>query len=745
MNIFLRAILNEWKQQWRLLLILFAANVFFLVWIIFLGMCRYWYETEIYTRSFCLILVICCCYIPVVMAPNLLADSPPAKSWTFGWNFIIGLIVRWYFVVTGLLALVVYYIWQTITDKYQWWGISPVIVLSCFILIMLFCVAVARRLRRFAPVPLPSCSPGMLYWVRFVAGLIPFLIFTILAFVIGTVRPEYLIYLESNIFLWGAGSGLYALVFFIAVMMPKTSRTIVLGVAVLTTLLLFILLVPGIMGGIALFGTDAFIQKILWEMTRFSFKRNFEGFIGYLVGFATVAFMGPCIIVLPLSGYYLWTRRIMAGKRYLLILFLGIGLLISASIVLWIIAGNIGQSKLHHSKLDAQAVGLLNKSGQILMPDLTPVSAERNAASLYYKAFKMLDELNEKYRSCSYRSYYINSPPHVLNGVVLTLEETNQELIDFIKSPEREPILVLLEQAATYPECRFAPRIKHETINLFADEMESLAGFILVHAYIYKHNGQLDKILPEIEKSFRLAEIIWNEQLWYSFTRSWMITENAITDAIRIGPENSASIVSYRKMLDHLTQLQINYLDNSLEGRYDYFSRMLTFQCTFDNDQWGYYGCTYFNKYLLWADLLAGYPLVRRYFADYIDTSVKVRREMLEIRKMPVLPSELSRLLDDYSSVIDYSRLLRRNLSLLFKSRAEQAMLKIGLALKIYKCEHGKYPASLQELVPAILPEIPVDPLDGKPFGYTVKDGNFTLTRNAKWQKELSSELKPTN
>lgn len=118
--------------------------------------------------------------------------------------------------------------------------------------------------------------------------------------------------------------------------------------------------------------------------------------------------------------------------------------------------------------------------------------------------------------------------------------------------------------------------------------------------------------------------------------------------------------------------------------------------------------------------------------------------KILKVREMPVLPRELNRLLNEHSFTFnnDYDRLLSINLSALFSARSLQKMLKIGLALKIYKCEHGKYPASLQELVPAILPEIPVDPIDGKPFGYKVKDGNFKLTNNAKYPKELSSELK---
>ncbi len=215
-----------------------------------------------------------------------------------------------------------------------------------------------------------------------------------------------------------------------------------------------------------------------------------------------------------------------------------------------------------------------------------------------------------------------------------------------------------------------------------------------------------------------------------------------MTEAIKIGPDNPAAVTSYRRMLEYLNQQPNNYIRTDMEPEYYYFSALLKLQSRFDEGQLRSCEDNYFYKILLWNDLLAGYPLVARYFASHIDSCVKVRREMLKIREMPVLTPELSGLLNDYSSHDDYNYLLRTSLKSLFEFRSSQAMFKIGLALKIYKCEHGKYPASLQELVPAILPEIPVDPIDGKPFGYKVKDGNFKLTNNAKYPKELSSELK---
>ena len=63
--------------------------------------------------------------------------------------------------------------------------------------------------------------------------------------------------------------------------------------------------------------------------------------------------------------------------------------------------------------------------------------------------------------------------------------------------------------------------------------------------------------------------------------------------------------------------------------------------------------------------------------------------------------------------------LLHRDLQIHLRLR----MLRIGLALSAYHEREGKYPARLEQLVPGLLPEIPLDPYRGEPFGYTGGEG----------------------
>jgi len=44
------------------------------------------------------------------------------------------------------------------------------------------------------------------------------------------------------------------------------------------------------------------------------------------------------------------------------------------------------------------------------------------------------------------------------------------------------------------------------------------------------------------------------------------------------------------------------------------------------------------------------------------------------------------------------------------------------LALAIHRDRHGTYPESLDMLAPDILPQVPIDPINGKTFGYRLLD-----------------------
>jgi hypothetical protein len=60
------------------------------------------------------------------------------------------------------------------------------------------------------------------------------------------------------------------------------------------------------------------------------------------------------------------------------------------------------------------------------------------------------------------------------------------------------------------------------------------------------------------------------------------------------------------------------------------------------------------------------------------------------------------------------------------KARADRRLSAAALAIRLYQADHaGRFPPSLEALVPAYLPFLPVDPFDpnGKPLRYVILPG----------------------
>ena len=74
------------------------------------------------------------------------------------------------------------------------------------------------------------------------------------------------------------------------------------------------------------------------------------------------------------------------------------------------------------------------------------------------------------------------------------------------------------------------------------------------------------------------------------------------------------------------------------------------------------------------------------------------------------------------------------------KSHFEE--FKIYLALKIYRARHGRFPDSLQQLAPEILPEIPINSYTGKSFGYQPDKDGFIFFRDPR-DARTKSEYHP--
>jgi hypothetical protein len=100
----------------------------------------------------------------------------------------------------------------------------------------------------------------------------------------------------------------------------------------------------------------------------------------------------------------------------------------------------------------------------------------------------------------------------------------------------------------------------------------------------------------------------------------------------------------------------------------------------------------------------------------------KLRRESADIDKKYPDASEHFVFLGGYNGVFE------KSFTKLASIETAKRLLVTAIALKRYHLQHGTYPASLNEMVPNYLKEVPMDPMDGKPLRYRLRpDGDFLL------------------
>ena len=61
------------------------------------------------------------------------------------------------------------------------------------------------------------------------------------------------------------------------------------------------------------------------------------------------------------------------------------------------------------------------------------------------------------------------------------------------------------------------------------------------------------------------------------------------------------------------------------------------------------------------------------------------------------------------------------------RAQATSGMADAAIAVELYRRQHGKLPRKLGELVPEFLPKVPIDPYDGKPLRYVVRQKEYVL------------------
>ena len=133
-------------------------------------------------------------------------------------------------------------------------------------------------------------------------------------------------------------------------------------------------------------------------------------------------------------------------------------------------------------------------------------------------------------------------------------------------------------------------------------------------------------------------------------------------------------------------------------------------------------------------------PRLQQSLAAWLKSEIREKelieraRQVSSFQEIKTDADQFDRLTSDIPGLLKYiykfSFLYDTKILQSFYHKSSLEEFKIHLALKIYRAKHGRFPDSLQQLVPEILPKVPVNPNTGKNFGYQAKTDGFIFFRN---------------
>jgi hypothetical protein len=128
--------------------------------------------------------------------------------------------------------------------------------------------------------------------------------------------------------------------------------------------------------------------------------------------------------------------------------------------------------------------------------------------------------------------------------------------------------------------------------------------------------------------------------------------------------------------------------------------------------------------------LVAPRSEMRRMYDDLMDQAIREGYQPLwEYDSVNSIESRIEEMANNQLTRLRYLPIMifMPALSAVMKAVHNEAGLRegvlIGIALELYKREHGDWPEALSALSPKYLPKVPVDRLTGQPLRYVVRDG----------------------
>jgi len=361
-----------------------------------------------------------------------------------------------------------------------------------------------------------------------------------------------------------------------------------------------------------------------------------------------------------------------------------------------------------------------------------PVPKHLDGTSLYRRAFAQLEDAQKKVPPNAWITY----SPQVLQTA--------------------GPALQTLRKAVEFPHMRLIDREKAAT-NFWSmmpfpqfSHFREFARLLCAEAEFHKRQGDIDKAVESCTVILKLARRIGDEPFLISFlvqrvvfnigaARSWSVVLS----------DSEASTNAYRNVLrelqawdidrDFIRALKAERVISGIQFFDGYRKKeqsvLASLRALFGADQIELSFLLSPNGYLTGNQLLLlscyrqliafakkgapyDFQALRNYLAQLQRKANQGWEFSIGRRKVSWRPYALvSILVPVYQSSFEVAT----------QTHALQRVTEVALALRLYRAERGKYPDHLQELVPHYLPQVPIDPYDGKPIRYRKLQKGFKV------------------
>ena len=279
--------------------------------------------------------------------------------------------------------------------------------------------------------------------------------------------------------------------------------------------------------------------------------------------------------------------------------------------------------------------------------------------------------------------------------------EARRRTLDFAASPEGKAFFAAnAERLKLY--CRIAAEGRFEPVVSLPrlQGCRSVARRCAAQAALAYERGETAAILPPLEAAETLERSLYDhETATIEGLVRLAITSMRIAVIAGYGPETPEYAPRYRAMLERALAREAKVPSDVIESR-----ALLTEVLRFENS-----GRIYPKGTSFYARLIA-HPATCSKLLHWLRRAEEADRLAPEWRKSGTVPS-----LSEQPSAATG------------KALAVRALELTVLALKIYRCEHGAYPKTLDALVPGILRELPRDPSTGGPLHLAVSPEGIVM------------------